>query len=111
MLTVLRVEVPKLVPITYGKYRNRVTYEERDTELVTSVRALRRIEKAGGWDEERIEADAYITPGEARQIEGRRSAWKTPEIRTCIVHVSKNRKSLAGFLASGDREWDVSEKP
>lgn len=107
----LQVQLPVLVARIYGKYRNRITHEAGWESLLTTVHAVRYISPDDGPDVTMVEADAFIPEHRRRGLDVRASRWVTPEILRVNVWVAENRKTLAPFLASGDREWDLREKP
>ncbi|MBB2928373.1 hypothetical protein [Paraburkholderia silvatlantica] len=110
MKLVLTVEVPSIVAVELGRYR-RVTYVPGDCELNSRVRAVRRIVRADGTlESERVEVEVFVPEERRRAVEAPRSAWITPEYLRCKALVSKNRKSLAAFLDSGDRELTLAEE-
>ena len=97
---ILEIQIPVLVTVTYGKYRNRFSAEARLMPIVTSVRALRLIP----GDSIAIEVEAFIPEKDRDMIDGPRSKWLTPEFRKCICYVDDNRKTLREFIESGAQE-------
>jgi hypothetical protein len=84
------------------KGRSAVGEVEQLTE--TMVIALRRVEFKGALDEQTVRALAFVPEAfrphlrEQRRLVGGEYAW-------CSAKLADNKKSLAPFLASGDREW------
>lgn len=108
---VLTVEVPTLVAVEYGKYRNRIAYVPGDAELNSRVRAVRRIVRADGTlDPDQIEVEVFVPEYYRSAVEAPRSRWVSDEYLRARALVSKNRKSLAALIASGDMEWQLGER-
>jgi hypothetical protein len=106
---ILTVEVPSLVLVEWGRYR-RIFSTPGDVEMISRVRAVRRIARSdGSFDPERVEVEVFVPPDRRRAIEARPEAWITPEYLRCKALVSKNRKSLAALLDSGAREMLFEE--
>lgn len=97
---ILEIQIPVLVTVTYGKYKNRFSVQPKLMPIVTSVSALRLI----SGDNIAIEVDAFIPESLRGQIDGPRSKWRTPEIRKCICYIDDNRKTLRDFIESGAQE-------
>ncbi|QBQ99233.1 hypothetical protein [Paraburkholderia pallida] len=109
MKLVLTVEVPSVVAVEVGRYR-RLTYVPGDCELNSRVRAVRRlVNRDGTFEAERVEVEVFVPEDRRRAVETHRSNWVTPEYLRCKALVSKNRKSLAAFMDSGDREWNLED--
>ncbi|MFT0167500.1 hypothetical protein ACLKMY_00530 [Paraburkholderia mimosarum] len=108
MTMVLTTDVPTLVPATYGRYRNRITYVSGTAEHVARVRVVRRIRLADGtFDPDRAEVEVFVPEDRRAVIEAPRGSWVTPEYLRCIARLSKNRKSLRDFFDSGSFEIEV----
>ncbi|NIE67458.1 hypothetical protein [Burkholderia sp. Ax-1719] len=104
MNLVLTCEIPSLVAVEAGRYR-RLTYIPGDAELNSRVRALRRVVLAdGSLSPIQVEVEVFVPTDRRRAVEAPRTAWVTPEYLRCKALVSKNKKSLAAFMASGDLE-------
>jgi hypothetical protein len=99
----LTVQLPVLAPRLYGKYRNRIAYEQQLMPIETTVHAVRLIKDDPGA----VEVDAFIPEQYRGQIDGPRSKWVDTEVRRCIAWIEDNPKSLRAFLESGDAEWDL----
>ncbi|WP_434715494.1 hypothetical protein [Paraburkholderia sp. A3RO-2L] len=84
------------------KGRSAVGEIEQLTESM--VIALRRVEFRGALDEQTVRALAFVPDvfrvhlSEQRRLVGGEYAW-------CSAKLADNKKSLAPFMASGDREW------
>jgi hypothetical protein len=107
---VLTILVPQPVTVIYGRYRNRFSTQESLQPLITSCRALRRVIWNGVMSESEIEVEAFIPEHMRRSICGARSSWIDDEWRRSVAAIADNRKSLAAFIESGDREWKFEEK-
>jgi hypothetical protein len=108
---VLTVRVPQPVTCLYGRGRTRAFTSEEEVPLAspTRVLAIRRVERGGVVSETELEADAFIPEQYRGMISGPRDRWLTPEVRRCVVMVADNRKSVAAFVGSGDREWRLAD--
>ncbi|MFP3705935.1 hypothetical protein [Paraburkholderia tropica] len=96
----LQVQMPTLGVFTI-KGRSAIGEIEQLTE--TMVIALRRVEFKGVLDEQTVRALAFV-PDVFRphlRCEGR---LIDDEYAWCLAHVVDNKKSLAPFMASGERE-------
>jgi hypothetical protein len=108
MTMVLTTDVPTLVPVAYGRYRNRISYVAGDAEHVARVRVVRRIVLTDGTlDPDKAEVEVYVPEDRRGAIEAPRAAWVTPEYLRCSALLSKNRKSLRDFFDSGEMERRV----
>lgn len=110
MSTVLTIQVPKLVSVAYGKYKNRISEVEDLVQLITSVHAVRRIVDDGIVDEVAVQVDAFIPEQHRAEITGPRSRWITPEVYRTIAYIEHNKRTLRAFIESGDAEWDLREQ-
>jgi hypothetical protein len=108
MKLVLTCEVPSVGAVEIGRYR-KLVYVPADVELNSRVRAVRRIAgRDGALETERVEVEVFVPEDRRRAVEApRRDDWVTPEYLRCKALVSKNRKSLAAFMDSGDSEWNL----
>jgi hypothetical protein len=75
----------------------------------TTVYVLRRSVTKGVASEDVVLVDAYIPPGYRAGISGRLHTWKSGSVLRCSARVSQNRKSLAAFMASGEKRWPCAE--
>lgn len=100
----LRLEV--LIP-TLGvvEYAGRARISEVDAPTETTVYGLRRHMFEDKLSETSVQALAYIPPSKAAGIDRADSRWVGDELFWCWTRVARNKKSLAPFLASGDRQW------
>lgn len=110
----LKVEVPGIVPVEYGRYRNRIAHLSESMEYDASPRVVRRIrQRDGSLDPDRVEVEVFIAKDRRRAVEARQEDWLDigPDgawLR-CKALVSKNRKSLAAFIDSGGPEWTAGD--
>lgn len=110
----LKVEVPSIVPVMYGRGRHRISHLSESMEYDASPRVVRRIRfRDGSFDLDRVEVEVFVPRDRRRAIEAKREDWLDigPDgawLR-CKALVSKNRKTLAPFLASGDFELMLAE--
>ncbi|WP_321904406.1 hypothetical protein [Paraburkholderia tropica] len=108
MTMVLTTDVPTLVPATYGKHRNRITYVTGEAEHVARVRVVRRVVLPGGaLDPDLAQVEVYVPEDRRASIEAPRGAWVDREYLRCTARLSKNGKSLREFFESGDLEREV----
>lgn len=99
----LQVEMP-----TIGMFsiKGRAAVGEVEQLTETMVVALRRYEFKGALVEDSAHALAFV-PDEFRLYLSERRRLVDGEYVWCNVKFSDNRKSLAPFMASGDREWTL----
>lgn len=102
----LQVQLPVLVPVLYGKHRNRIAHVDGTVPLITTVKTVRRIECGDGFDDVTISAHAFI-PEERRGEVLPHAHWVDEETLRVNVDVFENRKTLRAFIESGDREWSI----
>lgn len=101
----LQVEMPTIGMFSI-KGRTSVGEVEQLTE--TMVIALRRSEFKGALVEGSARALAFV-PDEFRPHLREKGALIDGEYAWCGAKLADNKKSLAPFMASGDREWKVEE--
>lgn len=105
---VLTVEVPSIVSVQYGRYRNRISHVPGDVEYTARVRVVRRIRLAdGSLDPDRVEVEVFVREDLRRGIAARRDDWIDGEYLRCKALVTKNPKTLRPFLESGELERAV----
>ena len=75
----------------------------------TTVYVVRRSISKGIVSEDVVLVDAYIPPHYRAGISGRLHTWKSGSVLQCSARVALNRKSLAAFMASGERKWTCQE--
>ncbi|WP_213306020.1 hypothetical protein [Paraburkholderia sacchari] len=91
-----------------GRYRNRPVVITGPATIDKTVLAVRRIYEDGVLDEERVEVEFFVPEGERRLYEisrMKRAMWvgDTGVLRT-TAQIKNNRKTLAAWLASDERE-------
>ncbi|MBB3256885.1 hypothetical protein [Paraburkholderia sp. WP4_3_2] len=97
----LQVQMP-----TIGVFsiKGRSSIGEVEQAAETMVIALRRVEFQGVIDEHLVRALAFV-PDQFRAYLRQSSRLVDGEYAWCFARVTDNKKSLAPFMASGDREW------
>lgn len=88
------------------KGRSAVGEVEQLTE--TMVIALRRREHRGVLAEDRASALAFV-PETCQPHLREKGRLINGEYAWCVATLKDNRKSLAPFMASGDREWTLED--
>ncbi|POR54559.1 hypothetical protein B0G62_102167 [Paraburkholderia eburnea] len=97
----LQVQMPTIGVFSI-KGRSAVGEVEQLTE--TMVIALRRSEHNGVIAEDCVRALAFV-PEQFRVHLSERRRLIDGEYAWCFARLADNKKSLAPFMASGDREW------
>lgn len=101
----LQVQMP-----TIGMFsiKGRAAVGEVEQLTETMVIALRRIEFKGALVEDSVRALAFVP--DAFRTHLREKGWLIEgEYTWCAAALADNKKSLAPFMASGDREWKTEE--
>lgn len=97
----LLVEMPSFGVFSLGGRSSIGPIEER---IETTVDGLCRVVFKGGVQENCVSARAFV-PERFRGYLREQKRLVDGEYVWCLAMVEHNRKSLAPFLASGDREW------
>ncbi|WP_321867256.1 hypothetical protein [Paraburkholderia tropica] len=97
----LQVQMPTIGVFTING-RSAIGEVEQLTE--TMVIALRRVECKGVLDEQTVRALAYV-PDVFRPYLRDKGRLVDGEYVWCAARLADNKKSLATFMASSDREW------
>lgn len=109
MTLVLSVSVPSLVVVEVrSRHRARVMTTVDDVALITSVRAVRRIQRRdGSLDPDRVEVEAFIPDQYKAGLQPRKGDWLDSGYLRCHAKLAHNRKSLREFFESGELELRV----
>jgi hypothetical protein len=101
----LQVQMP-----TIGMYsiKGRTAVGEVEQLVETMVDGLRRREFKGVLAEDLVLARAFV-PEQFRRHLREKGRLIDGEYAWCIAMLADNKKSLAPFIASGDREWKTEE--
>jgi len=102
----LQVRMP-MIGVFGIKGRSGVGEVEQFVE--TMVTALRRQEFKGALAEDSVRALAFV-PEQFRGYLREKKRLVDGEYVWCTAKLSDNKKSLAPFFASGDREWASQER-
>ncbi|WP_310630802.1 hypothetical protein [Paraburkholderia sp.] len=97
----LQVQMPT---IGVFKIKGRSAIGEVEQLTETMVIALRRLEFKDAMNEATIRALAFVPEGFRPHLRAEKRLIDD-EYAWCFAHLDDNKKSLAPFFASGDREW------